>query len=59
MAQVQFSLISRGPQQMETKAICDQLGIRLIAYSPLGLGARPRRAGGGSRGRSPMLPDRV
>jgi len=40
-AQVQFSLISKGPQQMETKAICDQLGIRLIAYSPLGLGGDP------------------
>ncbi|KAK9819378.1 hypothetical protein WJX81_001884 [Elliptochloris bilobata] len=37
-AQVQFSLISRGPQQMETKTLCDQLGIQLIAYSPLGLG---------------------
>jgi len=46
---VQFSLISRGPQQLETKAICDQLGIRLIAYSPLGLGARPRRAGSGTQ----------
>lgn len=38
-AQVQFSLISKGPQQMQTKALCDQLGIQLIAYSPLGLGA--------------------
>ena len=37
--QVQFSLISKGPQQMQTKALCDQLGIQLIAYSPLGLGA--------------------
>ncbi len=36
---MQFSLISKGPQQMETKALCDQLGIQLIAYSPLGLGA--------------------
>eukprot|EP00850_Spirogloea_muscicola_P002789 SM000011S18967 [mRNA] locus=s11:142589:145246:+ [translate_table: standard] len=37
-AQVQFSLISRGPEQMDVKAICDDLGIRLISYSPLGLG---------------------
>ena len=37
---MQFSLISKGPQQMETKALCDQLGIALIAYSPLGLGVR-------------------
>ncbi|CAH9123412.1 unnamed protein product [Cuscuta epithymum] len=37
-AQVQFSLLSMGSQQMEIKDICDSLGIRLIAYSPLGLG---------------------
>ncbi|CAM6124394.1 unnamed protein product [Calypogeia fissa] len=36
--QVQFSLISYGPDQKEVKAICDDLGIALIAYSPLGLG---------------------
>ncbi len=38
-AQVQFSLISRGPDQMLTQAVCRDLGITLIAYSPLGLGA--------------------
>ncbi|KDP37757.1 hypothetical protein JCGZ_06433 [Jatropha curcas] len=37
-AQVQFSLLSMGNDQMEIKNICDSLGIRLIAYSPLGLG---------------------
>ncbi|KAH7538297.1 hypothetical protein FEM48_Zijuj03G0184500 [Ziziphus jujuba var. spinosa] len=37
-AQVQFSLISMGEDQLEIKDICDSLGIRLIAYSPLGLG---------------------
>lgn len=37
-AQVQFSLISNGPEQLEVKDICQSLGIRLIAYSPLGLG---------------------
>ncbi|KAI5347258.1 PREDICTED: aldo/keto reductase [Prunus dulcis] len=37
-AQVQFSLLSVGEDQLEIKNICDSLGIRLIAYSPLGLG---------------------
>ncbi|XP_041011903.1 pyridoxal reductase, chloroplastic isoform X3 [Juglans microcarpa x Juglans regia] len=37
-AQVQFSLLSMGQDQLEIKKICDSLGIRLIAYSPLGLG---------------------
>lgn len=37
-AQVQFSLISMGENQREIKTICDSLGIRLISYSPLGLG---------------------
>ncbi|KAG2299252.1 hypothetical protein Bca52824_035724 [Brassica carinata] len=37
-AQVQFSLLSCGKEQQEIKNACDQLGIRLISYSPLGLG---------------------
>ncbi|KAJ7959405.1 Pyridoxal reductase [Quillaja saponaria] len=37
-AQVQFSLLSMGEDQIEIKKICDSLGIHLIAYSPLGLG---------------------
>lgn len=37
-AQVQFSLLSMGEEQLEIKNICDSLGIRLISYSPLGLG---------------------
>ncbi|MCO5569282.1 hypothetical protein L7F22_022994 [Adiantum nelumboides] len=37
-AQVQFSLVSNGPEQLEIKALCQSLGIKLIAYSPLGLG---------------------
>lgn len=37
-AQVQFSLLSLGADQMEIKDICDSLGVRMIAYSPLGLG---------------------
>ncbi|KAK6155495.1 hypothetical protein DH2020_009743 [Rehmannia glutinosa] len=35
---VQFSLLSMGKDQIEIKTICDSLGIRVIAYSPLGLG---------------------
>ncbi|XWS61393.1 hypothetical protein CRYUN_Cryun07bG0122500 [Craigia yunnanensis] len=37
-AQVQFSLLSMGEDQMEIKNICNSLGIRMISYSPLGLG---------------------
>ncbi|RVW88985.1 Pyridoxal reductase, chloroplastic [Vitis vinifera] len=37
-AQVQFSLLSMGEDQIEIKNICGSLGIRLISYSPLGLG---------------------
>ncbi|KAJ8650224.1 hypothetical protein MRB53_003247 [Persea americana] len=37
-AQVQFSLLSLGNDQMELKTMCDSLGICLISYSPLGLG---------------------
>ncbi|CAN6466391.1 unnamed protein product [Victoria cruziana] len=37
-AQVQFSLLSMEESQMDLKVICDSLGIRLISYSPLGLG---------------------
>lgn len=36
--QVQFSLLSMGKDQVEIKNISDSLGIRVIAYSPLGLG---------------------
>lgn len=37
-AQVQFSLLSMGKEQLEIKSVCDELGVRLISYSPLGLG---------------------
>jgi len=37
--QVQYSLLSTYPvTQLKLKDVCDQLGIQLIAYSPLGLG---------------------
>ncbi|KAK8444731.1 hypothetical protein SEVIR_9G190800v4 [Setaria viridis] len=38
LSSAQFSLLSMGDEQMELKTVCDSLGIRLIAYSPLGLG---------------------
>ncbi|MGQ4649481.1 aldo/keto reductase [Lyngbya aestuarii] len=37
--QVQYSLLSTYPvTQLELKSVCDELGIKLIAYSPLALG---------------------
>lgn len=37
--QVQYSLLSTAPvTELGVKAVCDELGIRLIAYSPLALG---------------------
>lgn len=37
--QVQYSLLSQDPvTKYEVKAVCDELGIQLIAYSPLALG---------------------
>ncbi len=37
--QVQYSLLSTYPvTQLKLKDVCDELGIQLIAYSPLGLG---------------------
>jgi len=36
--QIQYSLLSSGGMQQEAKAVCDDLGITLIAYSPLALG---------------------
>ncbi|PSC73909.1 pyridoxal chloroplastic [Micractinium conductrix] len=36
--QVQYSLLSRGPEQAAVKAACDDLGVALISYSPLALG---------------------
>ena len=36
--QVQYSLLSRFPELNGTKETCDELGIKLIAYSPLALG---------------------
>lgn len=37
--QVQYSLVYRYPELNGMKATCDELGVRILAYSPLGLGA--------------------
>jgi pyridoxine 4-dehydrogenase len=37
-AQIQFSLLSWGTEQQEAQAVCEELGVGLIAYSPLALG---------------------
>lgn len=37
-AQVQLSLLSWGEQQQELVATAEELGVTVIAYSPLGLG---------------------
>lgn len=36
--QVQFSLLSTGKEQKELLNLCQSLNIRVLAYSPLGLG---------------------
>ena len=36
--QVQYSLLSRGPAQEEVRALCRDMGVQMIAYSPLALG---------------------
>lgn len=38
LLQVQYSLLSTGAAQSSVKAVADDLGVVLIAYSPLGLG---------------------
>ncbi|KAH9307698.1 hypothetical protein KI387_035609, partial [Taxus chinensis] len=55
-AQVQFSLLSMGKDQMELKNLCDSLGIQLISYSPLGLGML---TGKYSTSRLPQGPRRI
>jgi len=37
--QIQYSLIYRFPELNGMKATCDELGVKILAYSPLGLGA--------------------
>jgi len=37
--QIQYSLLYRFPELNGMKATCDELGVKILAYSPLGLGA--------------------
>lgn len=39
--QVNYSLIYRAPEQTGVKAACDELGVTLIAYSPIAQGDLP------------------
>lgn len=39
--QVNYSLIYRLPEENGVKAACDELGISLIAYSPIAQGGNP------------------
>jgi pyridoxine 4-dehydrogenase len=55
--QVQYSLVSRGPLQENVKAACDDLGIAMIAYSPLGLGMLTGRHSPYDRSTYPSLPN--
>ncbi|XP_043701487.1 uncharacterized oxidoreductase At1g06690, chloroplastic [Telopea speciosissima] len=54
--QVNYSLIYRAPEEKGVKATCDELGITLIAYSPIAQGAltgkyTPENPPSGPRGR--------
>ncbi|EFJ42320.1 hypothetical protein VOLCADRAFT_67093 [Volvox carteri f. nagariensis] len=60
-AQIQFSLLSWGTAQQDLKALCDDLGVTVIAYSPLALGLLSGTAAAGGRvspspSPSPSLP---
>lgn len=44
-AQVQFSLLSCGPQQQELQETAAEMGVTVIAYSPLALGLLTGGAG--------------
>eukprot|EP00197_Chlamydomonas_leiostraca_P015833 CAMPEP_0202882450 /NCGR_PEP_ID=MMETSP1391-20130828/38004_1 /ASSEMBLY_ACC=CAM_ASM_000867 /TAXON_ID=1034604 /ORGANISM="Chlamydomonas leiostraca, Strain SAG 11-49" /LENGTH=328 /DNA_ID=CAMNT_0049565305 /DNA_START=156 /DNA_END=1142 /DNA_ORIENTATION=- len=47
-AQIQFSLLSRGRDQLLAKEVCDELGVTLISYSPLALGLLSGKYGEGN-----------
>lgn len=46
--QIQYSLIYRFPELNGMKATCDELGVKILAYSPLGLGALTGKISSGS-----------
>ncbi len=45
-AQVQFSLLSFGPEQQQLQEAAAELGVTVIAYSPLALGLLTGGCGG-------------
>lgn len=55
--QIQYSLLSRGKLQLDCKAACDDLGVTMIAYSPLGLGMLTGSYSPNYRGNYPRLPN--
>ncbi len=55
--QIQYSLLSRGKLQRDCKAACDDLGVTMIAYSPLGLGMLTGSYSPNERGNYPRLPN--
>ncbi|KAG2496840.1 hypothetical protein HYH03_005245 [Edaphochlamys debaryana] len=55
-AQIQFSLLSWGTPQQDLKALCDDLGITVIAYSPLALGLLSGKYSLGPGGQLPEGP---
>ena len=55
--QIQYSLLSRGKLQLDCKAACDDLGVTMIAYSPLGLGMLTGSYSPNDRSNYPRLPN--
>jgi len=55
--QIQYSLVSKGPLQDNVKSVCDDLGIAMIAYSPLGLGMLTGKHSPEDRSTYPSLPN--
>lgn len=55
--QIQYSLLSRGKLQRDCKAACDDLGVTMVAYSPLGLGMLTGSYEVDDRGNWPALPN--
>jgi pyridoxine 4-dehydrogenase len=56
LAQVQLSLLSWGPLQQELVATAKELGVTVIAYSPLGLGMLTGRYSTDGGGQLPAGP---
>lgn len=55
--QIQYSLLSRGKLQQDCQAACRDLGVTMIAYSPLGLGMLTGTYAPEDRANWPRLPN--